>query len=302
MKSTDGMSLRKRHRNVMLIVILGVGALGGPGVLRADAFGNSYDHLAQVSLQGGGGAHVQWNNDPTQWYVNAQGFVFHSDSGAAFAQDKEEFEPCPTADGLASMPMLSVANTARAVGLLSDLADDGGACSLTGQSPVMSISEAYSFAHRIPASAASADALTEFQTLFRLVADDPQNPPDLGELMIGLIGEAHLMGDSLPDEDWSANYAYHFEIGDAEDGSVLFNFDMASAIGGPGFDSLDDAWNISGESLELALDHDYYVYSFFDGESSAFAPEPASAALLLAGSLFLSRRRRRGPGMRHRSA
>ena len=49
------------------------------GASRAYAlpFGDSYGHQVQIELSGSDGSVRVWNDDPLNWYVNAQGFVQH---------------------------------------------------------------------------------------------------------------------------------------------------------------------------------------------------------------------------------
>ncbi|MEZ6243329.1 MAG: hypothetical protein R3B57_09820 [Phycisphaerales bacterium] len=249
----------------------------------ADAYGTSDGNNVSINLFALSGAQVTWNTNPALWYVNAQGYVDHSDTpGAMFAQDSELFTG--VGDGIASLGLVSEPTVASARDLLSRV-ESGN--------PFMSIGEVHSLAHRIPASVAFSDGLVEVQNLFTLTPDDPDNPPSFVDVSVGVTGILHLIGDSLADEDWSAEYSLHIEIRDANDfdAPALYEFDDHHSIAGPGFDEYTRDLAES-DQLSLEVGRTYFLYAFLDAETTAYAPAPATLGLLAAGLLSAARRRR----------
>ena len=91
------------YRSPAIVMVVATAIVCGQRRAMGDAFGQSYNHSATISLSGVGGAHLEWSNNPELWYLNAQAYVYHSDSGSAFEQDEEAFEPYPPADGVANV-------------------------------------------------------------------------------------------------------------------------------------------------------------------------------------------------------
>ncbi len=254
---------------------------------RADFIGHSYDNRAALSLSASGGAHLDWNADPANWYLNAQAYVDHPDAGpgGTFAQQVESFSPAGT--GLVSTSAISEGNFAG-VDFVSAQRTAAGAELLIGQ-PGADAPFAGLYASSPPVSQlAFADARVEISNLLRLVPDDPENPVSFADLTVSLDGLVNLFSDNAA----FVEYLAYVEILDLAAPAVpVFSHTAYNRLDAPGVSSLSDSLAFTSAPITLATGRDYYLNFIFDVETKV--PAPASLALLaFAAPLFLRRPRR----------
>lgn len=260
---------RRPSRSPVLAAVAGA-CIAVPAL--ADAVGDA-GGSATINLTSVGAGPLTFSSDPNFRRAHAMAYADHTDT---------------TGSTLTQSNTTTVATAAAFEPSSAQVS--GVSASLPGFS--VGVGQAHSFAHRIPDSAAWADGLAEIEILFSLVSGGPATPFNL---LLNVSGAGSLSGNSLADENWTANYQFYMEIYDidASGTPVLYSTSRFNQLGGPGPASATDAISITDTVTGLLPNHNYALYAYFDAESSAVAPAPGTAALAAVAGVLTGRRRRR---------